>query len=101
MDEMSLSQRIAEMVLANPGNSPGPANRAKFLACREEVRQAIKDGWSILAIYKELQAEGLIDFGYQAFRRYVHALILGWQEPKDDKHEQSEKQYRTNNGQRR
>ncbi|WP_206539448.1 MULTISPECIES: TraK family protein [Caballeronia] len=73
---MSLSERIAAMVLAEPGRSPGPANRATFLSVRNEVQVALSQGWSILAIYKSLKADGVISFGYQAFRRYVNELVL-------------------------
>lgn len=76
MEEISLSQRIAARALAEPTKSPGPANRATFLGVRNEVKQAIEAGWSLLAIHRALQAEGVVTFGYQAFRRYVNALIL-------------------------
>ncbi|WP_250532719.1 TraK family protein [Caballeronia sp. AZ10_KS36] len=76
MQEISLSQRIAAQALAEPGNSPGPANRATFLGIRSEVAEAIEAGWSLLAIHRALREEGVITFGYQAFRRYVNALIL-------------------------
>ncbi|MGF6776035.1 TraK family protein [Paraburkholderia sp. GAS334] len=76
MEEMSLSQRIAARAIAAPGRSPGPANRAAFLSVRDDVQRAIDDGWSVLAIYKALRDEGAVSFGYQAFRRYVRALVV-------------------------
>ncbi|MFM0512077.1 TraK family protein [Paraburkholderia sp. RL17-373-BIF-A] len=75
MEETSLSQRIAARVLAEPANSPGLANRATFLGIRSEVQRAIEEGWSLLAIHSALHEEGVITFGYQAFRRYVNTLI--------------------------
>lgn len=75
MEEISLSQRIAARVLAECASSSGPANRATFLGVRNEVQRAIEEGWSVLAIHRALREEGVISFGYQAFRRYVKTLI--------------------------
>ncbi|MFM0005741.1 TraK family protein [Paraburkholderia dipogonis] len=76
MEEMSLSKRIAARAIAALGRSPGPANRAAFLSVRDDVQRAIDDGWSVLSIYKALRDEGAVSFGYQAFRRYVRALVV-------------------------
>jgi hypothetical protein len=76
MDEPSLSRRIAARVIADPGKSSGRANRAVFLEVRDEVQRALEDGWSVLAIYNALRAEGVVSFGYQAFRRYANSLII-------------------------
>jgi hypothetical protein len=80
MEEMSLSRRIAARAIAESGNSSGRANRATFLGLRNEVRRAIEDGWSVLSIYHALRDEGAVSFGYQAFRRYVKALIVDSQD---------------------
>jgi hypothetical protein len=76
MDDLNLSQRIAARAIAQSSRSAGRGNRATFLAFPDEVQRAIQDGWSVLAIYTALHDEGAISFGYQAFRRYVKALIL-------------------------
>jgi hypothetical protein len=76
MEEMSLSQRIAAKAIADSARSSGRANRAVFLEIRHEVERAIEDGWSVLAIYNALRNEGVVSYGYQAFRRYVKALIV-------------------------
>lgn len=76
MQETSLSQRIAARTIAEPGKSSGRSNRAVFLGIQKEIQRAIEDGWSVLAIYKTLHDEGVICFGYQAFRRYVNALVF-------------------------
>ncbi|MGF6983445.1 hypothetical protein QFZ99_002922 [Paraburkholderia atlantica] len=80
MEEVSLSQRIAAKAIAESRKSPGRVNRAVFLEIRDEVQSAIEDGWSVLAIYSALRHEGVVSFGYQAFRRYVKALIVERQE---------------------
>ena len=76
MEEVSLSRRIAAKAIAESGKSCSRANRAVFLEVRDEVQSAIEDGWSVLAIYSTLRHEGVVSFGYQAFRRYVKALIV-------------------------
>ncbi|MDR5803492.1 TraK family protein [Caballeronia sp. LZ001] len=75
MEEMSLSQRIAAHVLAQSDGPSSAANRATFLGVQSEIERAIEEGWSVLAIHRSLQDEGVISFGYQAFRRYVKSLI--------------------------
>jgi hypothetical protein len=70
---LSLSERIAVRV---KGHASCLSNRGTFLAVREDVRQALDDGWSVLRIHRLLQEEGVVTFSYQAFRRYVNELVL-------------------------
>lgn len=71
----SLSERIAER--AQKKKQPGRAgkNRAAFLAVRDEVRQALDDGWPVKDVWETLYAEGAIAFRYDAFIGYVKKLI--------------------------
>ena len=71
----NLSKRIAERVIRKKP-SRRAQNRANFLALREEVKQALDDGWPIKTIWETLYDEKKIFFQYQAFRRYVNSLIL-------------------------
>jgi hypothetical protein len=43
---------------------------------RDDVKQALDDGWPRKAIWETLHEEGKIAFSYQAFRTYVNRLIL-------------------------
>ncbi|KGW20484.1 hypothetical protein Y045_401 [Burkholderia pseudomallei MSHR2451] len=72
----TLSERIAARVGTAPA-STSHSNRAVVMALREDIQQAISDGWSILAIYRTLHDEGQVVFSYQAFRRHVNRLLLG------------------------
>lgn len=73
--EATLTQRIAA---AHKKSAHAPhLNRATVLGLRSEIRQALDDGWSVLAIYKTLRGEGRVGFSYQAFRRHVNGLLLG------------------------
>ena len=67
----SLSVEIAEEETALRGVS----NRAAFLVVRDEVKQAIDDGWSLRAICRTLHKKGRMPCGYEAFRTYVIRLI--------------------------
>jgi hypothetical protein len=51
-------------------------NRAAFLALRNEVKQALDDGWPIKEIWETLHEEGSIAFSYTVFCRYVKRLIV-------------------------
>jgi len=72
--EASLTERIAT-TLRKSAHAPH-LNRATILSLRTEIRQALDDGWSVLAIYKTLRDEGRVLFSYQAFRRHVNCLLL-------------------------
>ncbi|MCD0503678.1 TraK family protein [Bordetella petrii] len=73
--DVSLSERIAASQTKSSPTSH--LNRATVLALRAEIRQALDDGWSVLAIYKTLLDEERVSFSYQAFRRHVNSLLLG------------------------
>ena len=71
----SLSARIAERI-ARKKPAGNVRNRAAFLALRDEVKQAIDDGWPVKTIWEALHDEEKVTFSYQAFRGYVNRLIL-------------------------
>ena len=70
----SLSERIAERVKAKKPSKIGK-NRAAFLAVRDDVKQALDDGWPVKTIWETLHEEGKITFNYDAFIGYVNRLI--------------------------
>jgi hypothetical protein len=71
----NLSARIAERA-AKKKPSRNAQNRAAFLALREDIKQALNDGWPVKTIWETLHEEGKITFSYQAFRGYVNRIIL-------------------------
>ncbi|PSJ16102.1 TraK family protein [Nitrosomonas supralitoralis] len=69
--EKRLSQRIADnAVKENQKNSK--LNLASFIILREEIEEAMNDGWSIRYIWKVLVKEEKITFGYQTFLNYIN-----------------------------
>ena len=65
----SLSERITEKVNGVSKHSAVTRNRAAFMAVKEEVRQALNDGWCRKLIWETLKEEGKINFEYQTFLR--------------------------------
>lgn len=70
----NLSQRIAERVTQKQPNQKAK-NRAAFFANKEEIEQALSDGWSMKLIWETLKEEKRIGFSYQAFTRHVKKAI--------------------------
>src|SRR5687768_6533878 len=70
----SLTKRVAQFMQTRPARRSGKA-RAAVIALREQIREALDDGWSVKAIWQTLRAEGSVQVGYHAFRRYVAELV--------------------------
>lgn len=71
----NLSERIAER-MSKKKATESAQNRGAFLALKGEIIQAIDDRWPVKHIWETLHEEGRVTFSYQAFRNYVHSLIL-------------------------
>ena len=71
----SLSERIAARIQQQSSASTAARNRSVFISLREDIQQAVTDGWSLLAIWQVLFDEQRVTFTYQAFRRYARQLI--------------------------
>ena len=71
----SLSERIAARIQQQSSASTAARNRSVFISLREDIQQALTDGWSLLAIWQVLFDEKRVTFTYQAFRRYARQLI--------------------------
>ncbi len=50
-------------------------NRTAFIACIEEIKVVLADGWTIKDIWEALREERRISFGYEVFRGYVRRMI--------------------------
>ncbi|MGV4008753.1 TraK family protein [Citrobacter freundii] len=69
-----LTERIAALQQAQKPTRSGQ-NRAAFLALRDDITEALADGWSVKTVWQTLHEEGKISFGYDAFISYVNRLI--------------------------
>jgi hypothetical protein len=71
-----LSLRIAEHVIQREASTSPLAHRAVMIIHRSDIQDAVQRGCSLLSIWKTLSDEGIVNFGYQAFRRYTRALTI-------------------------
>jgi|TARA_Y100000588_G_C14163062_1_gene885684 hypothetical protein len=70
----SLSERIAKNQRNNTV-SDNSKNKVAFLALKDDIESALKDGWSKKAIWETLTLEEKISFSYKTFCLYVSRLI--------------------------
>lgn len=75
-----LTERIAAHMQTQKPTRSGQ-NRAAFLAQRDDIKEALTDGWPVKTIWETLHDEGKISFGYDAFISYVNSLIRSPGEP--------------------
>ena len=71
-----LTELIAEEETKRKQKGTGVKNRVVFLALREDIKEAMKDGWALKQIYRTLHTQKNITFSYQTFVNYANDLIL-------------------------
>ncbi|MGC8494717.1 MAG: TraK family protein [Syntrophobacteraceae bacterium] len=71
-----LSKRIAIKVQNTDSGIKNPSKMV-VLALRNEIEEALKDGWTLKLIWQTLQDEGKISVRYPAFSVQVNRLIKG------------------------
>jgi HJR/Mrr/RecB family endonuclease len=65
---------LAEMQRRQQGT--GIKNRSAFLALRDDIKEAMLDGWALKQIYRTLHTQQKITCSYQTFVNYANELIL-------------------------
>ena len=78
----ALSKRIAARMKKNDVGLK-KSSRTIFLALRDEIEEALKDGWTVKVVWETLKEEGKVTFSYQAFNGYVNRLIKNEREKPD------------------
>ncbi len=71
-----LTELIAEEETKRKQKGTGIKNRAVFLVLREDIKEAMTDGWALKQIYRTLHTQKKITFSYQTFVNYANHLIL-------------------------
>ena len=71
-----LTELIAEEETKRKQKGTGVKNRAVFLVLREDIKEAMADGWALKQIYRTLHTQKKITFSYQTFVNYANDLIL-------------------------
>jgi len=69
-----LSERIAMQMKSDARKISGHS-RAVFLSLKDEIEEAVSDGWTLKAIWAILYKEGKIKFKYGMFRRYAQQIL--------------------------
>ena len=71
-----LTELIAQAEMQRQPQGTGIKNRSAFLALRDDIKEAMTDGWALKQIYRTLHTQQKINFSYQTFVNYANELIL-------------------------
>ena len=73
----TLSQLIIRRILSNPNARSRDRTVAILQLYRGEIEAALAEGYSVLALWRAMTADGRITSTYQSFRKCVNRFILG------------------------
>jgi len=71
-----LTELIAQAEMQRQQQGAGIKNRSAFLALRDDIKEAMTDGWALKQIYRTLHTQQKITCSYQTFVNYANELIL-------------------------
>ena len=71
-----LTELIAQAEMQRQQQGTGIKNRSAFLALRDDIKEAMADGWALKQIYRTLHTQQKITCSYQSFVNYANELIL-------------------------
>ena len=71
-----LTELIAQAEMQRQQQGTGIKNRSAFLALRDDIKEAMADGWALKQIYRTLHTQQKITCSYQTFVNYANELIL-------------------------
>ena len=71
-----LTELIAQAEMQRQQQGTGIKNRSAFLALRDDIKEAMVDGWALKQIYRTLHTQQKITCSYQTFVNYANELIL-------------------------
>jgi hypothetical protein len=67
----SYTEQLAEWVRQRAHSAKGDKNRVAFIGVKEDVRDALDQGWPVKTIWAHLVEQKRIGFGYDTFLVYV------------------------------
>lgn len=79
-----MEKRLSDRIKIRQSHKSQPQslkNKVSFLALKQDIQEALQDGWAMKNIWETLFEEQKINFSYKTFRLYVHRLILGSTQP--------------------
>jgi hypothetical protein len=71
-----LTELIAQAEMQRQQQGTGIKNRSAFLALRDDIKEAMADGWALKQIYRTLHTQQKITCSYQTFVNYANELII-------------------------
>ena len=71
-----LTELIAQAEMQRQQQGTGIKNRSAFLVLRDDIKEAMADGWALKQIYRTLHTQQKITCSYQTFVNYANELIL-------------------------
>lgn len=77
----SYTRQLNEWVKQTGHSSKPDRNRVAFLAVKEDVREALEEGWSVKTIWTHMVEQERIGFGYDTFLAYVNRHVRASADP--------------------
>jgi hypothetical protein len=71
-----LTELIAQAEMQRQQQGTGTKNRSAFLTLRDDIKEAMIDGWALKQIYRTLHTQKKATCSYQTFVNYANELIL-------------------------
>jgi hypothetical protein len=75
------NEQLAEWVRQRTQSARRDRNRVAFLAVKEDVREALDEGWPVKTIWAHMTEQQRIGFGYDTFLVYVKRYLRPAAEP--------------------
>jgi len=73
----SYTEQLAEWVRQRGQAAKADRNRVAFLAVKDDVREAMEEGWPVKTIWSHMVEQQRIGFGYDTFLAYVKRHVKG------------------------
>lgn len=77
----SYNEQLTEWVRQRTQSARHDRNRVAFLAVKEDVREALDQGWPVKTIWAHMIEQQRIGFGYDTFLVYVKRYVRPAAEP--------------------
>lgn len=77
----SYNEELAEWVRQRARSARHEKNRVAFLSVKEDVREALEQGWPVKTIWMHMVEQKRIGFSYDAFLVYVKRHVRSAAEP--------------------
>ena len=77
----SYKEQLTEWVRQRNQSARRDRNRVAFLAVKNDVKEALEEGWPVKTIWSHMVEQKRIGFGYDTFLTYVKRYVRGNAKP--------------------